>query len=358
MTRPTYALISLDHLRHNYRLAKQKSVGSSYAVIKANAYGHGLLECARALPEADGFVVARVDEGVLLRQGGISQVVVVLQGACSAEEWQEAARHQLQLVIHHEQQLAQAESLTLSDHIQVWLKINTGMNRLGVRPEEAQRLIMRIQASQSLHLAQVMTHFASADTGNSREIDPALAALDSQSWPAALSVNNSAALLTGLANIVESNESVSRPGIMLYGSSPLLQQSADELNLKPVMTLNSQIIHTHQVKAGESVGYGADWQAPKDSRIAVIAIGYGDGYPRQARQGTPVLVDGIECPLIGRVSMDMITVDVSAHPGAGIGTPVELWGERLEVDRVAHYCDTIAYELFCQLTPRVKRVYQ
>ena len=356
MTRPTSACINWSHFRHNYQLAKQAAPGAAYAVIKANGYGHGMVACARALGDADGFAVACVDEALALRAAGIKRPILVLQGAYSCEEWVQASEQELQLVIHHPQQLQQRQLVSLKQPIGVWLKINTGMNRVGVRAEEAMALIAGIEADDALELVRVMTHFADADQATEDAMAAAITVMQSQPWPVPLSVSNSAATLTGLASVLETSDSVSRPGILLYGSSPLLNQTAAELGLKTVMTLTSEVIHIHEVKAGEKVGYGGDWTAEKDGRIAVVAIGYGDGYPRQAPNGTPVMINGHRCGLAGRVSMDMITVDISAHDDIQIGDAVELWGEQIDVDDIAARCNTIAYELFCQLTPRVKRI--
>lgn len=356
MTRPTHAFIHWSHLRDNYLLAKDKAPGAAYAVIKANGYGHGIVACARTLKDADGFAVACVDEALLLRQAGIRQPLLVLQGAYDAQEWQIASDHKIQLVVHHRQQLVERELALLKYPVAVWLKINSGMNRIGIDIEEAQTLIELIGDDDELELRHVMTHFANADQATPQSLENALAVMKQQSWPVAISASNSAATLTGLAAELEDENSVSRPGIMLYGSSPLLNQSAAELGLKTVMSLRSQVINTHSVAAGDSVGYGCDWTAERDSRIAVVAIGYGDGYPRQAPTGTPVLVEGHRCALIGRVSMDMITVDITDFDDIQVGSEVELWGENIDVDEIARLCNTIAYELFCQLTPRVKRV--
>jgi len=357
MTRPTRALLNWSHLRHNYELARSTGSGRTYAVIKANGYGHGLVNCARALSTADGFAVACVDEALTLREAGIQRPLVVLQGAYSEQEWKQAAEQNIQLVVHHPQQLEQRAAVNLSAPVGVWLKINSGMNRVGFRVEEADAVLAQIQADEQLELQYVMTHFATADDENSPQFAQQLAAMASRDWPVPLSISNSAALLTDKrvdGRLLE--EGVRRPGILLYGASPLNYRSAQELGLKAVMTLESQVISTHTVAAGETVGYGGDWRAERDTRVGVITIGYGDGYPRHAPAGTPVLVDGVECPLIGRVSMDMITVDLTDHPAAQIGSHAELWGENLSVDRIAALCGTISYELFCQLTPRVKRV--
>jgi alanine racemase len=356
MTRPTQAVINWSHFRHNYQVAKDKAAGSVYAVIKANGYGHGLVGCARALGDADGFAVACVDEALLLRQAGIKRPLLVLQGAYDAEEWQIASERNLQLVVHHAQQLVERELASLEKPVSIWLKVNSGMNRLGIRVEEAQPLMDLIIDDEQLELKHVMTHFADADLAHPEAVSEEIAVMNSRDWPVPLSLSNSAATITQLAADIENENSISRPGIMLYGSSPVANKTAAELELKTVMSLRSQVIHVHDVQAGEKVGYGGDWTAEKDSRIAVVAIGYGDGYPRQAPSGTPVLVEGHRCPLVGRVSMDMITVDISEFADIQVGSEVELWGDNIDVDEIARLCNTIAYELFCQLTPRVKRV--
>lgn len=357
MTRPTRAVINWSNLRHNYELARQAGAGGAYAVIKANGYGHGLVNCARALSSADGFAVACVDEAMTLREAGIQRKVVVLQGAYSAEEWTLASANNIQLVVHHADQLEQRAQAKLTAPVGVWLKINSGMNRVGFRLQQADEVIATLAADDKLDLRYVMTHFASADDENSPQFAEQLALMTSREWPVPLSLSNSAAVFTRKEiNGELVAEGVRRPGICLYGSSPLNYRTAAELGLKTVMTLESQVISSHSVPAGENVGYGADWRAQRDTRVGVITVGYGDGYPRHAPVGTPVLVDGIECPLIGRVSMDMITVDLTDHPTASVGSHAELWGDNLSVDRIARLCGTIAYELFCQLTPRVKRV--
>lgn len=352
MTRPIRALLNWSHLRHNYSLVRQRATGLAYAVIKADGYGHGLLAVARALGDADGFAVACVDEAMILREGGIRQPIVVLQGAYHAGEWQLAAEHQLQLVLHHPQQLDMRQHVVLRQPVSVWLKINTGMNRLGVRMEQVDVLMAALERDPHLRLAYVLTHFACADEPQSDRTQQQWQLLTQRTWPVPISACNSAALLGDY----DINDAISRPGIVLFGSSPFADCSAVQLGLRPVMTLESQIISIHDVLAGEYVGYGGDWQACSDRRMAVVAIGYGDGYPRHAPSGTPVWVAGVECPLVGRVSMDMITVDVTECPQANVGTQVELWGEHVDIDRIARLCDTISYELYCQLTPRVKRV--
>ncbi|MEC7548240.1 MAG: alanine racemase [Thalassolituus sp.] len=353
MTRPTRALLKWDNLRHNYRKAREATRHEAYAVIKSDGYGHGMLACANALSgEADGFAVACVDEALTLRQAGIRQPILVLEGAYDPEEWTLASKYHLQLAVHHPQQLKDKAEADLSDEVAVWLKVSSGMNRLGVKLEDAPEMIARIRNDNDLILRHVMSHFATSDEADTGFYQQQIATMTEHAWPVPLSLSNSASVIRGGIE----QERVLRPGIMLYGSSPCEDISAAEAGLKPVMTLQSALISTHTVKAGETVGYGCTWTAPRDSRIGVVAIGYGDGYPRHAPSGTPVNVAGQRCELVGRVSMDMITVDITDAPEAGIGSPVELWGELVSIDEVAGLANTISYELFCRLTKRVPRV--
>lgn len=350
MTRPTHVTLYPDNLRHNYALAKAHATGPVWAVVKADAYGHGARFCATELaPVADGFAVACVDEARALRHFGIEQPILVMQGAYRSSEWRDAESLNLTMMVHHLDQLDFIPSQL--GQIDVWLKVNSGMNRLGVNFEEVDQVLALVDRHPSLNLTQVASHFATAD----RQQDPLFrrqqACMASRQWPVQLSFCNSAALF----NAAEIADGVSRPGIMLYGASPLADKRASDLGLKPVMSLQSAIISTHDVAVGDSIGYGQAWVAERPTKVGVVAIGYGDGYPRCAPNGTPVAVDGVICPLIGRVSMDMITVDLTDYPEAHIGSQIECWGLHVDVDQVAALCHTIAYELFCQITPRVAR---
>lgn len=357
MTRPTRALLKWSNLRHNYRVARERTKHEAYAVIKADGYGHGMLACANALSgEADGFAVACVDEALLLRREGIRQPILVLEGAYDPQEWEQAAKHHLQLVIHHSQQLRDRAQANLDDEVAVWLKVNSGMNRLGVRMEDAPDMIARIRNDSGLILRHVMSHFATSDEADTSFYEEQKALMLNHPWPVPLSLSNSASILRANTKTGIESEHVLRPGIMLYGSSPLEEFSAEDVNLRPVMTLQSALISTHTVPVGETIGYGRRSKTKRDTRVGVVAIGYGDGYPRHAPVGTPVNVAGQRCELIGRVSMDMITVDITDVPEAQIGSPVELWGELVDIDDVARYCNTISYELYCRLTPRVPRI--
>lgn len=354
-TRAVFAEINLSNLQHNYQQAKQHSPNQVYAVIKADAYGHGVMLVAEALKHADGLAVACVDEALKLRTEYPKLPILVLQGAYCGEDWRLASVHNLVMVVHHPQQLEwlnEVDSYIYSP-ISVWLKVNTGMNRIGARPEQVNAAITQISALPKLKLDKLMTHHSSSDEVNLEAAQLQLQNFYNINCDLPTSTANSAAILSGL----NAKDDVSRAGIMLYGSSPFAHKSAMSLNLKPVMGLYSQVISLHTVKKGEAVGYGQRFIAEKDTQIAVVAIGYGDGYPRHAVDGTPVFVNDQPCKLAGRVSMDMITVDVSECEGVNVGSSVELWGEQVSVDEVARHSQTIAYELFCRLTPRVPRCY-
>lgn len=333
--------IDLDALKHNLNQARQAAPKSKImAVIKANAYGHGMLKVAQALMDADGFAVATMGEGLTLRKAVIAKTILILQGASNAQEYQLAAEQQLTLSIHHNSQLA-IFNQHKGQHPPLWLKFDTGMHRLGFPPEQGSELMNQLGDQ----LTGVMMHFANADEPenpvNLQQLDTFKRLTKSINLPC--SAANSAALL----KMPESHFDWVRPGIMLYGASPLLNVSATAFNLKSVMTLTAPLIATNIHKKGEAVGYGGDYICPEDMPVGVIAIGYGDGYPRHAPSGTPVLINDIECPLAGRVSMDMLTVDLRNCPDAKVGNEVVVWSESLPVDRIAEMAGTISYDLLC-----------
>lgn len=359
MPRPTQAVINLQHLKDNYQFAKGHSQ-KAYAVIKADAYGHGLIPVAKALIGADGLAVACMDEALQLRQKGISNSILVLQGGYDEQEWLAAIENDIEMVLHHQSQLAILLTNSLFKTINLWLKVDTGMNRLGFDLNEAQDIFAQCQHA-GLNISVLMSHFACADnlsnekTHHQNQLLEALFKQQSEYWPnLILSSNNSAAII-GWPDITDH---ISRPGIMLYGSSPLLSKTDHCHSLKPVMTLTSKIISSHTAKAGESIGYGESIIVDKATRIGIVAIGYGDGYPRSAPSGTPVWCQGKYLQTLGRVSMDMLCIDISEQPDIGIGSEIELWGQHVNATEIADACNTISYELFCQLTPRVKRVYK
>lgn len=351
-----YAEINLDAARHN--LLKVRSCAPKakiMAVIKANAYGHGLLRMANALDNADAFAVARVDEGVRLRQAGIKQRIAVLQGFTDAEELQHLIDYQLEAIVHCHHQLDIIESWQDQAALRVWLKIDTGMNRLGFKVADVDSIYQRLSQCKIIkHPINFITHLASADDEAStftpqqiKLFNDAVARYEGE-----LSIANSAGILAwqdALSDWV-------RPGIMLYGISPFPDSTGTKLGLDPVMSLHSKLIAVKPVVQGETVGYGNSWVCDKTTTLGVVAIGYGDGYPRYAKSGTPVLVNGRRVPLIGRVSMDMITVDLATQPDAKPGDKVTLWGHGLPVEEIAGYADTIPYTLVCGVTQRVQFV--
>jgi alanine racemase len=359
MARQTQAVINLLYLNDNYRLAKGFSQ-KAFAVIKADAYGHGLLPVAHALVDADGLAVACMDEAIQLRNDGIKNSILVLEGAFDKAEWKAAVEHDIEMVVHHQSQLDILVTEPAFLHIKLWLKINTGMNRLGFRLEESTSIFEQCLTAR-LNIKVLMTHFSCADDLDKDKTVTQFQALEDilqqqkVFWPdLILSSNNSAAIIAW-PNI---SDNISRPGVMLYGSSPLISETSLTRDLKPVMTLKSNIISSHTVNAGESIGYGDAWVADKTTRVGIVAIGYGDGYPRSAPSGTPVWCHGKRLPTLGRVSMDMLCIDISEDSNVDVGSEVELWGEHINANEVAKLCNTISYELFCQLTPRVKRVYK
>ncbi len=349
MTRPAVARIDLAALCHNYRLARQRHGGRALAVIKANAYGHGAVRCAQALAgEADGFAVAFLDEALALREAGIRQPILLLEGVFDAAELVAAVRHDLWLVVHQKEQIRLiGHAAPARARLHVWLKIDSGMHRAGFAPDRALQTYRALEATGKVAQITLMSHFARADepqcgatAGQVRCFDAAVASL-----PGARSLCNSAGILAW----PDAYRDWARPGIMLYGAHPV--PGATD-GLKPVMQLESAVIDVRDLYAGEALGYGARFVAERPTRVGLVALGYADGYPRAAPGGTPVVVEGHAARLIGRVSMDLLTVDLTRLPEAGPGSRVQLWGAQVPVNAVAAAAGTIAYELLCN----VKRV--
>lgn len=355
MSRPARARLDAQALRHNLRQVRRHAPRSKVmAVVKANGYGHGLSWVAGTLTDADAFGVASLEEGIALRVAGVTQPVCLLEGFFDADEPALCARHRLSPAIHHEGQVRMLEAATLSPPLDTWLKVDSGMHRLGVAPESAASLVARLRACRNVAEVRLMSHLACAD-------DPAHPATRAQldaflPLARALKLEASLANSAGIVAWPESHLDWVRPGIMLYGVSPMANASVARHDLRPVMTLESALIAIHQRRKGEAIGYGGDWICPEDMPVGVAAVGYGDGYPRHAPSGTPALVHGRRVPLIGRVSMDMITLDLRGQPEARIGDAVVLWGEGLPVEEVAVRAGTIAYELLCHVTERIPRV--
>ncbi|RUO23036.1 alanine racemase [Aliidiomarina minuta] len=351
--RPAWAAIDLKALQHNLRLLREKAGHRQLlAILKANAYGHGLTRIAAELQQADAIGVARVDEALALRQEGIVKPIVLLEGFFEPSQLAVLAASQIQTVIHTEHQLVQLERAELNTPLKVWLKVDTGMHRIGVEPEETVAFYRRLQASDNVDGDPIlMTHFASADTPEVEQNQQQLAVFNSlqDSLQARLSISNSAAFLADLAP----QDNWVRPGLVLYGVSPFADRRGQQLGLKPVMTLQASIISTREIDQGESVGYGAAWTARHKTRIGILAIGYGDGYPRNAPEGTPVWIEGRCYPLVGRVSMDMLAVDLGLDSDIEIGATGVLWGPQLPVEEVAEHVGTISHELLCNVARRV-----
>ena len=354
--RATTVAVDVAALRHNLRRARAAAPASKImAAIKANGYGHGLLRVAHALHEADGFGVACIDEAVQLREAGINKPITLLEGFFSSDELEAIGRYKLLPAVHHAEQIEMLEQARLSQPLQVWLKVDSGMHRLGFAPEQAAVAAERLQRCANVaDLFGCMTHLANADN-----LDDTLTVQQVETFrrataavPGVRSISNSAALL----GWPQSHAEWVRPGIMLYGVSPFIGGRAEHHDLRPAMTLRSELIAVNSLRRGDAVGYGGGWVCPEDMSVGVVAAGYGDGYPRHVPNGTPVLVNGVRVPLVGRVSMDMLTVDLRSQPDARPGDPVVLWGEGLPVEEVAESAGTIPYDLLCRVMPRVALV--
>lgn len=353
--RPARALIDLEALRHNYRLAREISGARALAVVKADAYGHGATRCAAALEDdADGFAVACIEEALELRYAGIRKPILLLEGFFEESELSLIDQHQLWCVVHAAWQVEAIERARLARPLQVWLKLDSGMHRVGLHPAEYRDAHARLLASGKVDKIVLMSHFARADELDCPRSEEQVALFEQAraGLQAEVSLRNSPAILgwPGIAS------DWVRPGIMLYGATPFEQDQAQAARLRPVMTLESKIISVRELPAGEPVGYGARFVAERPTRVGVVAMGYADGYPRHAATGTPIMVDGQMTRLIGRVSMDMLTVDLTDLPGAGLGSRVELWGRNVSASAVAYGCGSIPYQLFCNLK-RVPRLY-
>jgi alanine racemase len=350
MSRPLIAQINLSALRANVTKARERAVGAQIlAVVKANAYGHGLKRVLPALSEADGLALVELEAAIALRERHYARRILLLEGFFEASELPEIATRRLAVVVHHAEQIKMLEAATLERPIEVFIKINTGMNRLGFRPGEVHAIVDRLGQTSSVAVMRLMTHLARADEedGLHEQLDAFEEACRGLPYPR--SVANSA----GVLRYGEVGGEYVRPGIMLYGSSPFPYDTAEMLGLTPVMTLKSALIGVQDLKPNQSVGYGGTYTAARAHRIGVVACGYADGYPRHAPNGTPVLVCGKKVRTAGRVSMDLMTVDLTEVPEATIGSPVVLWGEGLPVDDVAAAASTVGYHLLTSVSARV-----
>ena len=350
MSRPILATISPSSLRHNYAVARQAAPRSKvYAVVKANAYGHGIERVTRALAAADGFATVELDGAVATRERGFAGPILLLEGFFAPSELPVIAAAGLAVALHNEEQLRMLEAARLAKPLDVFFKVNTGMNRLGFAVGAVRGQLERLHACGAAKSITLMTHFATAD--GPPGIDEAMRRFDEATRGIDLprSLANSAAIFSH----PRSHAQVARLGIGLYGATPYAERSAEALGLRPAMTLASEIIAIQEIGRGEAIGYGGTFRSEGAMRVGVVACGYADGYPRHAPSGTPVVVGGVRAKTAGRVSMDMITVDLTHVPAARVGTPVTLWGDGLAIDEVAACAGTVGYELMCALAARV-----
>lgn len=350
MPRPIRATISAGALANNLAVAQKHAAGARvWAVIKANAYGHGLERAAKAFAAADGLAVLDFQEAARLRIAGVTQPILMLEGPFKASDVALLDKYALTPVIHNAAQVEMLRAGTLASALDVYVKVNSGMNRLGFTAETLGANYNALREHPRVRQLTLMTHFADADGASGVKGQLEWFGEMTKSFQAPRSLANSAALL----RFPQARGDWVRPGIMLYGCSPFADATAESLGLKPAMTLSTEIIATQHLHPGERVGYGFGYEAVGELKVGVIACGYADGYPRHAPTGTPVLVNGKRTRIVGRVSMDMITVDITDIADAGIGTPVTLWGDGLSADEVAASAGTLSYELLCALAPRV-----
>ena len=354
MPRPIIATIFTDAVSHNIERARQASGAKVWATIKANAYGHGIERIFKGLQSADGLAMLDFTEAQLVRELGWEKPVLMLEGGFEMADYKLAEQLNLTMVIHCIEQLEWLEQAALSKPLNVYLKVNSGMNRVGFAPNIYRGVYHRVRALACVGEITCMTHFANADLDDGivepmRQFNEATAELMVENPSLQRSCSNSA---TTLAH-PEAHFDWVRPGIMTYGGSPFADKSAADCGLEAAMALDSEIIAVQHIKAGDSVGYGSKFTAVEGMRIGVVACGYADGYPRHAVTGTPVLVDGVRTRLVGRVSMDMLMVDLTPVPKAKVGSPVQLWGKDIAIDDVARASETIGYELMCALALRV-----
>ncbi|MCW5589507.1 MAG: alanine racemase [Legionellales bacterium] len=352
--RPTIAKINSAALLHNVARVREFAPNANIiAMVKANAYGHGIVNVASVLnSKVEAFGVASLEEALILRQANIQNPIILMQGFFHADELPLIDQHQLQLVIHEDWQIQALKNYLPTQPFGIWVKINTGMYRLGFPPSKLHEVMMELQSLNYIQQpCKLMTHLASADQDtdfSQQQID--LFYQQVKNFPGEKSITNSA----GLMRFPQEKGNWVRPGLMLYGISPFADQTSLDLNLKPVMTLQSAIIAIKHCKTGDFIGYGNTYQCQKSMRVGIVAIGYGDGYPWRAQTGTPVLINGHRSQILGRVSMDMLCVDLSDFPETKIHDPVILWGDDLPVDEIAHCAGTISYDLLCRVSQRVR----
>lgn len=359
MSRPAQAIIDITALRANVQRVRMSAPQQHLmAVVKADAYGHGIVRVAQAIENAiDAFAVSCLEEALKLRESGIRVPIVLLEGFFQPDELPLIIQHHLQIVLHSHLQIEQLLHANLQQPINIWLKVDTGMHRLGFTPAEIETIYQHLRNYyQDKANLRLMSHLACADDCQHPKTKEQLQRF--LTLANTLKIETSLANSAGIIDWPQTHGHWIRPGIMLYGISPFSNRLGTDEGLQPVMQLQSALISIKHYQQGETIGYGATWPCPETMPVGVVAIGYADGYPRHAPAGTPVLVNGQRVPLIGRVSMDMLTVDLRHQPNARIGDPVILWGKNLPIEEIATQAGTIPYELLCHVCPRVKRVEQ
>lgn len=348
-----FAILSTENLRHNIRIITSIARKSKVMVmLKANAYGHGIRSTALRIHEMIDYIgVARIDEALVLRKVGVKTTICIMQGVYDAESVIIAACNNFELMVHHESQI-HCLNVEMQNKVNVWLKVNTGIGRIGFMPSEVMSVYSKLTELKSVGVITLISHLACAD-----EKDHSLNTLQmtefkqlAQHFPGPKSLANSAAIF----NFPESHYDVVRPGLSVYGVSPFANTCGEDLNLKPVMTLVAKVMSVRNLPGGSTIGYGGRFVTNRDMKVATIAIGYGDGYPRTAIDGTPVLVNGKECEMIGRISMDMMTIDVSACENVKCGDLVTLWGKNLPIEKISRFTKNVAYDILTSVQLRVK----
>ncbi len=354
MSRPLVAVIDTAALQHNFSVVRATvPQAKTYCVVKANAYGHGLDRAARAFASSDGLALIEIENAVHLREKGWTKPIVLLEGFFDPQDIQTIASHNLELAVHSPEQMEMLERAKLDVPLTVHLKMNTGMNRLGFKPQAWRAAYERLRAIPAVRVVKYMTHFANAEVESGAHVSLVEQVQRfkqaTSGFPGELNLSNSAAILLHS----ELATDWVRPGIMLYGGTPG-GKSAEAYGLKPAMTLKSEIIAIQKIEKGDAVGYGSIFVADRPMTIGVVACGYADGYPRRAPDGTPILVEGVRTRLVGRVSMDMLTVDLTHVPHARVGSEVIVWGDGMPIEEVANASGTVGYELMCALSLRVR----
>lgn len=353
MTRPASIVIHIDSLLHNFNRVRELAPKSKViSMVKADAYGHGIVRISQALKDSDAFAVASLDEAKKIRQAGIQQPLILTAGFFSLDELIEINNLDCDIVLHCVEQAKALCSANLKKQLTVWLKINTGMNRLGVMPNEVTDTYQLLKRCKNVKDIKLITHFSDADIPSLPKTNQQIKLFNEtvKDLESERSLANSAAIIA----FPKSHADYVRPGLMLYGASPIIGKTAKEFDLKPVMTVTSEIIAIRHQKKGDQIGYGSTFTCPKAMPVGIVAMGYGDGYPWHLPHGSVVLINGVESPVVGRVSMDFLSVDLRQLPHAKVGDRVVLWGEGLPVERVASFAETISYDLLCGIGRRVK----